>query len=81
VLFWAVVLGAIGAILAVPLTLLVRAVLVDSDPRARTWRPMLGDLEATRALMKQEGAERKAVRQEQKAHAKPRRNDAGRERG
>lgn len=81
VLFWAVVLGAIGAILAVPLTLLVRAVLVDSDPRARTWRPMLGDLEATRALMKQEGAERKAVRQEQKAHAKPRRHDAGRERG
>jgi hypothetical protein len=31
--------------------------------------------------MKQEGAERKAVRQEQKAHAKPRRHDAGRERG
>ena len=44
VLFWAVVLGPIGAILAVPLTLLVRAVLVDSDPRARVWRAAIGDL-------------------------------------
>lgn len=32
VLLWAVVLGAIGAILAIPLTLLFRAILVDSDP-------------------------------------------------
>ena len=32
VLFWAVVLGPVGAILAVPLTLFVRAILLDSDP-------------------------------------------------
>lgn len=32
--FWTWVLGAIGALLAVPLTLLVKAVLIDADPRA-----------------------------------------------
>lgn len=64
VLFWAVVLGPIGAILAVPLTLLVRAVLVDSDPRARLWRPALGDLTHTRELMKAESATRKAERKQ-----------------
>jgi predicted PurR-regulated permease PerM len=34
VVFWAWVLGPLGAVLAVPLTLLVKAVLVDADPRA-----------------------------------------------
>ena len=33
--FWAWLLGALGAILAIPLTLLVKAVLVDIDPRAQ----------------------------------------------
>jgi AI-2 transport protein TqsA len=33
--FWAWLLGALGAILAIPLTLLAKAVLVDIDPRAR----------------------------------------------
>ena len=32
--FWAWLLGGLGAILAIPLTLLVKAVLVDIDPRA-----------------------------------------------
>ena len=34
VIFWAWVLGPLGAVLAVPLTLLVKAVLIDADPRA-----------------------------------------------
>jgi predicted PurR-regulated permease PerM len=34
-LFWAWVLGPLGALLAVPLTLLAKALLVDIDPRAR----------------------------------------------
>ncbi|WP_085369847.1 AI-2E family transporter [Leifsonia sp. NCR5] len=59
VLFWALVLGAIGAILAVPLTLLVRAVLVDADPRARVWRAAIGDLSETRAIMRAEAKDRK----------------------
>lgn len=33
--FWAWVLGPLGALLAVPLTVLVKVVLVDADPRAR----------------------------------------------
>lgn len=34
-LVWTLVLGPLGAILAIPLSLLVRALLVDSDPSAR----------------------------------------------
>lgn len=34
-LFWASVMGPMGAILALPMTLLIKAVLIDSDPRAR----------------------------------------------
>ena len=62
VLFWATVLGPIGAILGVPLTLLVRAVLVDANPDARWWRPVIGDLAETKALMRHEDAEAKAAR-------------------
>ena len=43
VLFWAVILGPVGAILAVPLTLLVRTILLDSDPSIAWWRPLTGD--------------------------------------
>ena len=32
-LFWGWVMGALGALLAIPLTLLVKALLVDVDPR------------------------------------------------
>ena len=62
VLFWAIVLGAIGAILAIPLTLLIRTILVDADPAAAWWRPLIGDLDETRTLMKVEDAKQRAVR-------------------
>jgi AI-2 transport protein TqsA len=39
--FWASVLGAMGALLAVPLTLFVKAVLVDADPDAAWLQPLL----------------------------------------
>ena len=39
VLFWAVVIGPIGAILAIPLTLLVRLLLVDTNPAMDWIRP------------------------------------------
>jgi AI-2 transport protein TqsA len=38
--FWAWVIGPLGAILAIPLTLLVKALLVDSDPDTR-WASVL----------------------------------------
>ena len=34
-LFWAEVIGALGTFLAIPLTLFVKALLIDSDPRSR----------------------------------------------
>jgi AI-2 transport protein TqsA len=39
--FWAATLGALGALLAVPLTLFFKAVLIDADPRARWVNPLL----------------------------------------
>ncbi|MDR7082764.1 putative PurR-regulated permease PerM [Arthrobacter ginsengisoli] len=54
VLFWAVVLGPVGAILAVPLTLLVRTILLDSDPSVAWWRPLTGDKKDLEVLLKQE---------------------------
>lgn len=46
-LFWAWILGPLGALLAIPLTLLVKAVLVDADPRARWVEALLGAEPAT----------------------------------
>ena len=42
VIFWAWVLGPLGAVLAVPLTLLVKAVLIDADPRAAWAEAIVG---------------------------------------
>jgi predicted PurR-regulated permease PerM len=41
--FWAWVLGAIGALLAIPLTLFAKAVLVDVDPASRWLGPLLSN--------------------------------------
>ncbi|KQX06930.1 hypothetical protein ASC59_03680 [Leifsonia sp. Root1293] len=54
VLFWAVIIGPIGAILAIPLTLFAKTVLIDADPDARRWQPALGPTAATRELMDDE---------------------------
>ena len=39
--FWAYALGAVGALMAVPLTLFAKALLVDADPRAAWISPLL----------------------------------------
>jgi len=62
VLVWATIVGPVGAILAIPLTLMVRALLVDSDPGAGWWRPVIGDLAHTKTVMKAEDAARKNQR-------------------
>lgn len=54
VLFWATILGPVGAILAVPLTLLVRTILLDSDPSMAWWRPLTGDKKDLNVILKQE---------------------------
>ena len=43
-------LGTIGAVLAIPLTLLAKALLVDVDPRARWANALLGSSGTTRRL-------------------------------
>lgn len=69
VLFWAVVIGPIGAILAIPLTLLVRTILIDSDPQARHWRAAIGDLSEVRGEMKAEDLQARERRHQNKAKA------------
>jgi predicted PurR-regulated permease PerM len=39
--FWAWILGPLGALLAVPMSLFFRAVLVEADPAARWVEPLL----------------------------------------
>lgn len=67
VLVWAVIIGPVGAILAIPLTLLVRAILIDSDPNARWWRPIIGDFTEARNQMKIEDETSKAQRKTSRA--------------
>jgi predicted PurR-regulated permease PerM len=42
--FWAWLLGPLGALLAIPLTLLIKALLVDADPSARWATALAGSL-------------------------------------
>ncbi|WP_022888970.1 AI-2E family transporter [Agromyces italicus] len=67
VLVWAVILGPMGAILAIPLTLLVRMLLVDSNPAIAWVRPALGEIDEARQQMAEEDATAKAARRERKA--------------
>jgi AI-2 transport protein TqsA len=71
VLLWAVVLGPIGAILAIPLTLLLRVVLVDANPNMAWIRPLLGELDETKALIEESEAAAKAARAARRASARP----------
>ncbi|GAA4686201.1 hypothetical protein GCM10023215_22010 [Pseudonocardia yuanmonensis] len=76
--FWAWLLGPLGAILAIPLTLLVKALLVDIDPKARWADALLRSTpkeadqvaadEAEKAARK---AARKAERAERRGHRHP----------
>ncbi|WP_308492114.1 AI-2E family transporter [Microbacterium terrisoli] len=43
VIFWAFIIGPLGAILSIPLTLLVRALVLEGDPGARWLRWLSGD--------------------------------------
>lgn len=62
VLVWAVVLGPMGAILAVPLTLLVRMMLVDSNPSVAWVLPALGEVDDAKREMSALDAEAKVAR-------------------
>jgi AI-2 transport protein TqsA len=49
---WTFVLGPLGALLAVPMTLLARAILVDADPRSRWALAFLGSNETTQSALR-----------------------------
>ena len=59
--FWGWVLGPLGAILAIPLTLLVKAVLVDTDPSAAWANALFG---STRSMRQESEMELAAERDE-----------------
>lgn len=46
VIFWTFVIGPLGAILSIPLTLLVRSLVLEGDPGARWLRWLSGDADA-----------------------------------
>lgn len=69
VLFWAIVLGPMGAILAIPLTLLVRMLLVDSNPSMGWVRPALGELDETKQRVAADDAEAAELRHAKRAAA------------
>ncbi len=62
VLFWAIVLGPVGAILSIPLTLLAKSLLVDVDPELAGIRLVFGPTEDTRTLKRSDDAALKAAR-------------------
>jgi AI-2 transport protein TqsA len=71
VLFWTAIIGPIGAILAIPLTLIAKALLIDADPAAQWWRPALGPTSETRDIEKATQAAAKRDRHERGAHRLP----------
>jgi AI-2 transport protein TqsA len=64
--FWAWALGALGALLAVPLTLFVRAVLLDADPRLE-WVTLLVSGQPATGRHEQEPRRRRLLRGRVKA--------------
>jgi predicted PurR-regulated permease PerM len=52
VIVWASILGPLGALLAVPMTLLVRMILIDSDPKGEWAARLTGNLMQKRAPKK-----------------------------
>jgi predicted PurR-regulated permease PerM len=71
VLFWAVIIGPVGAILAIPLTLFAKAVLIDANPDSQWWRPALGPTDETRKIAKDQSAAAKQIRRSRHAALTP----------
>ena len=60
VMFWSFLLGPLGALMAVPLSLFARAILVDAHPQSAWLRPFTGDISASKATMAAQRAEVRA---------------------
>ncbi|AIY01374.1 hypothetical protein ART_1775 [Arthrobacter sp. PAMC 25486] len=62
VIFWSALLGPLGALMAVPLSLLARAILVDSHPESAWLKPFIGDVSESKAMLVAQRAEAKAAK-------------------
>ncbi|QDP97227.1 AI-2E family transporter [Microlunatus elymi] len=70
VVFWAWVLGPLGSILAIPLTLFVKSALIDSDPRA-AWLSGFFDAPEGRLAKRRRSQDAAAARQHSGADVVP----------
>jgi len=61
VIFWSALLGPLGALMAVPLSLFARAILVDAHPGSAWLRPFIGDVTEPKAMLKAKRAAAKAA--------------------
>ena len=71
VIFWSALLGPLGALMAVPLSLFARAILVDSHPQAAWLRPFIGDISESKAMLAIQRAEAKAAKATRKPSNAP----------
>lgn len=69
--FWTFVLGPLGALMAVPLSLLAKALLVDADRGSQWLRPLLGDGSAAKDPTAAVETSRGAPTSPQDAHRSP----------
>ncbi len=60
-LVWSAILGGIGAIIAIPMSILVRAVFIDTDPQRAWLIPLLSPNDAKDATSPEEGDDARAA--------------------
>lgn len=63
VIFWSALLGPLGALMAVPLSLFARAILIDSHPQSAWLRPFIGDVTESKAMLATQRAAAKAAKE------------------
>ncbi|POH58383.1 AI-2E family transporter [Arthrobacter glacialis] len=62
VIFWSALLGPLGALMAVPLSLFARAILIDSHPQSAWLRPFIGDVTESKAMLAAQRAAAKTAK-------------------
>lgn len=62
VIFWSALLGPLGALTAVPLSLFARAILVNAHPQSAWLRPFVGDVSESKQMLQTQRAEAKAAK-------------------
>nr|WP_282099519.1 AI-2E family transporter [Arthrobacter sp. E3] len=66
VIFWSELLGPLGALMAVPLSLFARAILVDSHPQSAWLRPFIGDVNEPKQMLQEQRAAAKTEKLKRK---------------